>query len=76
MIFCRILVTTISATMTTAKMHRRMSETWVQRNRSMAVSKAMPIPPAPTRPMTADSRTLMSHRNRVMPQKAGETCGQ
>ena len=42
----------------------------------MAEFMIMPIPPAPTRPSTEDSRTLMSQRSSMMDQKAGLTAGQ
>ena len=34
------------------------------------------MPPAPTSPSTADSRTLMSKRNNAIDQNAGRICGQ
>jgi hypothetical protein len=53
-----------------------MTDTRSQWNRFRAVSSAIPIPPAPTRPITADSRTLIPHLKRAIPQNAGATCGQ
>ena len=38
-------------------------------------SSCRPMPPAPTRPSTVDSRMLMSQRNTLMPANAGSTCG-
>ncbi|CFW43070.1 Uncharacterised protein [Bordetella pertussis] len=49
---------------------------WSHWNRLSAVSSAMPMPPAPTRPSTADSRTLMSQRSSTMDQNEGRICGQ
>ena len=41
----------------------------------IAALSGRPMPPAPTRPSTVDSRMLMSQRNTEMPAKAGSTCG-
>jgi hypothetical protein len=54
----------------------RISATRSHWKRLSAASSAMPMPPAPTSPRTADSRTLMSQRNSAIDQNAGFTCGQ
>jgi hypothetical protein len=72
----RSWVTTSSAMTTTAKIANRTTATRSHWKRFIALSSAMPMPPAPTRPSTADSRTLMSQRNSAIDQNAGLTCGQ
>src|SRR5205085_6408363 len=72
----RNCVVATSAASTTAKIATRIIAARSHWKRLSAVSSAMPTPPAPTKPSTADSRTLMSQRKRTMPQKAGRTCGQ
>src|SRR5262245_29566082 len=76
MILPRIHVVAISVAITTAKMTSSNSPACSQYRFDSAVSSAMPRPPPPTRPSTADSRTLMSQRNIAMARKAGFTCGQ
>src|SRR6266851_4243458 len=71
----RTKVTTTSARITMAKMAARIVATRFHWNRLSAESSVMPMPPAPTSPRTADSRTLMSQRNRAIDQNAGLTCG-
>jgi hypothetical protein len=56
-------------------MMSRISDTWVQASEVSAALSCRPMPPAPTRPTTVDSRMLMSQRNTAMPAKAGSTCG-
>jgi len=41
----------------------------------MAVFSVAPMPPAPTMPITADSRKLMSRRYSDRPMRRGITCG-
>src|SRR5450830_684551 len=72
----RICVTAISVTITIAKMDTSTVATRGHWNRFNAVSSTMPIPPAPTMPSTADSRTLISQRNRMMDRNDGFSCGQ
>ncbi|KAG0921878.1 hypothetical protein G6F61_014587 [Rhizopus arrhizus] len=72
----RAWVMMISANTTTTKIAASTSATRSHWNRFNAVSSAMPMPPAPTRPSTADSRTLMSQRSSTMDQNAGRICGQ
>src|SRR5690606_4988538 len=72
----RARVMTISATMTIRKIKTSISATLSHWNRSIALFNAMPMPPAPTSPSTADSRTLISQRSSTMDQKAGLICGQ
>src|SRR5690348_16736149 len=72
----RTIVTRISARITMTNIASRMTATRCHWNRLSAASSVMPIPPAPTRPRTADSRTLMSQRNSAIDQNAGLTCGQ
>src|SRR6266404_3146804 len=67
MIAWRILAETHSLTMTVAMMISRMSDTWVQASMVIAALSGSPMPPAPTRPSTVDSRMLMSQRNTEMP---------
>ena len=71
-----VAVWLVQATAATAKIASRMVATRFHWNRFIAESSVIPMPPAPTRPSTADSRTLMSHRNNAIDQKAGLTCGQ
>src|SRR6266404_6267816 len=75
MIAWRILAETHSLTMTVAMMISRMSDTWVQASMVIAALSGSPMPPAPTRPSTVDSRMLMSQRNTEMPANAGRTSG-
>src|SRR5436190_24391250 len=72
----RSCVVATSAASTTAKMATRIIAARSHWKRFSAVSRAMPTPPAPTKPSTADSRTLISQRKSTMPQNAGRTCGQ
>src|SRR5205814_3623467 len=72
----RTAVTTISATITTPRIESRITATRSHWKRLSAASSVMPMPPAPTRPSTADSRTLISQRNSAIDQNAGLTCGQ
>ena len=52
----RILAETHSLTTTVAMMISRMSDTWVQASMVIAALSGRPMPPAPTRPRTVDSR--------------------
>src|SRR6516165_11488201 len=54
-------------------MIRRMSDTCVQASVVIAALSGSPMPPAPTRPSTVDSRMLMSQRNTEMPANAGSS---
>src|SRR5262245_19524655 len=75
MIAWRTLAETHSLTTTVAMMISRMSDTWVQASMVIAALSGSPMPPAPTRPSTVDSRMLMSQRNTETPANAGMTCG-
>ena len=75
MIACRTFAETHSLTTTVAMTTNRTSETCVQASDVIAALSGRPMPPAPTRPSTVDSRMLMSQRNTVMPANAGSTCG-
>src|SRR5438067_1809664 len=59
----RSCVVATSASSTTARMETRIIAARSHWKRLSAVSSAMPTPPAPTKPRTADSRTLISQRN-------------
>jgi hypothetical protein len=56
----RILAETHSLTTTVAMMISRMSDTCVQASVVIAALSGRPMPPAPTRPSTLDSRMLTS----------------
>src|SRR4029079_18179940 len=71
----RTLADTHSLTTTVPMMTSRISDTWVQASVVIAALRGRPMPPAPTRPSTVDSRMLMSQRNTEMPANAGITCG-
>ena len=60
---------------TVARIMSRMTVTCGQANTLSEDSSARPSPPAPTRPSTVDSRTLMSQRNRQIDANTGTICG-
>jgi len=71
----RILAETHSEIMTASRITIRISDTWGQASVFSDDDSCSPMPPAPTKPSTVDSRMLMSQRNTAMPAKAGRICG-
>jgi hypothetical protein len=73
MIAWRTFAETHSLTTTVAIMIKSINDTRVQASVVIAAFRGRPMPPAPTRPSTVDSRMLISQRNTEMPANAGRT---
>ena len=71
----RALALTHSLAITEHKMAIKMSVTCGQARTFNDACSCSPMPPAPTRPSTVDSRMLMSQRNTDIPAKAAMICG-
>ena len=75
MSFCRTLAVIHSLNTTVTKIKINSMVTLGQASVARAPSSLTPMPPAPTKPNTVDSRMLMSQRNTLMPANVGATWG-